>query len=68
MEERIKNIEVQLQAHPELRDAAKKEVEELSNLVINVPKEDDSEGDMSEEDVEQRTYKDPKTEPLLNNS
>ena len=52
MEERIKNIEVQLQAHPDLRNAAKKEVEELSNLVINVPKEDDSEGDMSEEDVE----------------
>ena len=52
MEERIKNIEAQLQEHPELREAAKSSVDALSNLVITVPKDDESDGEMSEEDVE----------------
>ena len=54
MEERIDNIQRQLDDNPELRDVAREDIEELSKLDIKVPKEedDDSDGENSDEDVE----------------
>ena len=54
MEERIDNIQKQLDDNPELRDVAREDIEELSKLDIKVPKEedDDSDGENSDEDVE----------------
>ena len=53
MEERIKNIEEQLKKDPSLRKKAEKEIEELGNLNIEVPKEDEEEGGDSEEEKEE---------------
>ena len=53
MEERIDNIQKQLDDNPELRDVARDDIEELSNLVIKVPKEDDdvdSDGENSDDE------------------
>ena len=54
MEERIDNIQRQLDDNPELRDVAREDIEELSKLDIKVPKEedDDTDGENSDEDVE----------------
>lgn len=55
MEERIDNIQKQLDDNPELRDVAREDIEELSKMTIKVPKEDDdddSDGENSDEDVE----------------
>ena len=54
MEERIDNIQRQLDDNPELRDVAREDIEELSKLSIKVPKEDDddSDGENTDEDVE----------------
>ena len=72
MEERIKNIEEQLNKDPSLRKKAEKEIKELGKLNIEAPKEDEDQGGDSEEekeeDEEDRKYQDPKMEPLLNNS
>ena len=55
MEERINNIQKQLDDNPGLKDVAKEDIDELSKLTIKVPKEDeeDSDGENSDdEDVE----------------
>ena len=46
MEERINNIQKQLDDNPELRDVAKEDIDELSKLNIKVPKEDEEDSEV----------------------